>query len=286
MKLRKFVSVLVLTLSAGWVSATAQDLTVYTQNTLHFSKNNGMRAKCKAFAGGMKAADVTVLQEVLGNTASADIKACIATAGLSGKLQAVVRGPFGRSSYKESYAILYKTGMQVLQVREFTYKNFARPPLAVLFKKQNRKFWVVDYHGTFGEDPTKTKAFVPRQLEAQAMYTVVYRTLRKSGFPVIIAGDWNLSTGDTRVFNDNTFHYPKEVEDACQTAHRRIIYPEYLTTVYHTSLKHAYDHLAFTDVFSHCEFKPYQSLPIGLWRSTASDHLGVVAKFWWDKPVS
>lgn len=268
-------------------AASAFEITIYSQNGMHFSANSAerMQKKCDAFAGGFQQADVTLFQEVQGtnpDTVTERLEACVGA-----ERKVLISKKFTkRGGNNEYYAIIYDRKLKLEKTVGFddvADNAFARPPLAAKFSFKGKAFWVADFHAVFGaSNPAGIKK---RQDEAAAMRNIVYTTLNglSPHTPIIIGGDWNLSASSP-VFTAEIFAPPSDASDVCGHAgnDRHLIYPDKKTSLNPKGeLSSPYDHFAFDRThFRHCSVVRYHGdYALAQWRKDASDHVGIIGKF-------
>jgi hypothetical protein len=262
--------ILAVCLAAG-IPLYAADLNVSSQNCLHLSD----RVKGATKRATIKAQDakygVNLLQEVM---KSADLSTVTPTVGTY-KVQA---SPLkGKSSYKEKYAVIYSSSYTA--VTADTMENyptpganaFARPPAGSLLKVGTNYIWFIDFHAIWGSSVSQ------RRNEATAMATVYnYYVALTVGTTksdkIVMAGDWNLGTGDAG------FAALKKINTG-----KMLVEPSDKTSLTKQGKpSESYDHFVANKgvlTIGSCVLTP---LPGGKndkwWRDNVSDHRGVTCK--------
>ena len=259
-----------------------QSFVLLTQNMLRFGHGSRLQNQCNAIDSASTVVDIIVLQEVM--MPGYPCLAAYNTKGVNGAVPAnfhyVTSGPKGQSSYKEYYGILYRTNvrnnMQIVGMSVddnlASATTFMRPPYGVRFQVSDTtaggkscNVWIVDIHSVFG------KTVVGRQLEAAAMHTVYGKLIAGGTSSVIVAGDWNLPADDAAGFG----------WVATSNAAIQPNVPTSLTAAGAPSSP--YDHVIYTTASA----GPSVTLTATatytggmapfVWRTTVSDHVGVVA---------
>lgn len=273
---------LALALASGAGHALAQDFILHTQNLLRFGQGAtaNKNAKCTALNTISANVDIIVIQELM----QADYPCSAVPTGFKWESY----GPLGPNSYKEYYGFLWRNvprtnGPTITDgalIDSANASSFMRPPYATfLFIQPHGKtvkygIWIANIHSIWG------KGVSPRKAEATAA-AVFFSALKKSpagstqppkpnGFPVIIAGDWNLPArnkyGTTNSGFDDLVSAGASIEPNVPTS---------LTKAGKGSSP--YDHFAFT--YSSLKIATPTLYPVptswATWRSTVSDHLGV-----------
>ncbi len=186
---------LLLTLALAAPRVEAATLKVASQNTLHLSdsaKGANKRATIKAQNAKY---DVNLLQEVMKSADLKDVR--------PGSYVFQDTDLKGLSSYKERYAIIYKSaltaknpGSKMVNLGNPAAKKFSRPPSGTLIQDgSGNLLWFMDFHAIFGKTVTL------RRDEAKAMATAYSDFLGTTKWGtatgVVIGGDWNLAADDT-----------------------------------------------------------------------------------------
>lgn len=286
MKLRSISTIIFATVLAfASTTASSVDLIIYTQNLLHFGQggNAKTQAKCEAIGTASQNVDVIVIQEVM--------QQAYPCASVPVGFIWESYGPLGATSYKEFYGFLWRNTPRSdgPTINDGGYYlsaapgSFARPPHAILLsikphgKTTTYNIWIGNIHSVFGDSVSA------RQEEATAAATF-FASLKiaaagsisvpAGGFPVIIAGDWNLPA---RAKNGKL--NPGFEALAATGAGIEPNVPTSLNSA--GSPSSAYDHFAFTSAkitLSNVMRHPLNSSDWQSWRDTVSDHLGVAAE--------
>lgn len=267
------------------IAASPADFIIYTQNLLHFGQGGAAKtqAKCDAVDTVSQSVDVIVIQEVMQQA----YPCASVPAGFSWEAY----GPLGATTYKEFYGFLWRNtprsgGPTIADGGYYLSAasgSFARPPHAILLsvtphgKTTAYYMWIGNIHSVFG---TSVSA---RRAEATATATFFSAlqgtgaedvSVPAGGFPVIIAGDWNLPARSKNGKLNPGF-------EALSTAGAGIE-PNVPTSLNAAgSPSSAYDHFVFTAAkitLSNVMRHPANSSDWPSWRDTVSDHLGVVAE--------
>jgi hypothetical protein len=146
--------------------------------------------------------DVNLLQEVMKTANLADVTPSKPPPGDFVFQDSELKG---QSSYKERYAVIYKSVLSAQQGDAMygdlsNRKKFSRAPSGSLLKTPSgHLIWFVDFHAIFG------KSVGVRRAEAQEMKTAYEEfmdaNLWGDATGVVIAGDWNLGADD-RAFDN------------------------------------------------------------------------------------
>lgn len=140
--------------------------------------------------------DLVICQEVMYDTAATGIASALTS--LSGVTwTAAFTDPIGRTSYKERYAVIYRTDNVSLlswSVYADTGDVYEREPMIIKVrdKRTNEDFTFIDWHTTFGTT-------AERQAEIQAIYNVFNSVQNGSSTDqdVILIGDNNADATST-----------------------------------------------------------------------------------------
>ena len=258
----------------------AQDpIVIHTQNLLRFGHGSRTPRKCLALDTASFAVDVIVIQELMKDT--------IPCTGIAAGFTKYVSTARGTTSYKEYYGFLVRTTPRTngrtiaLQGTHKTASgNFMRPPEAILLNvtRQNGNvvpIWVVNIHSIWGKggvDPRRAEARLAATFFSQLRYGAVFGvTTPVGGFPVIIAGDWNLQYEDASSNVDPGW-------DKLVAASANID-PSFVTSLTKGGLGSSpYDHFAyFKTPLTVANVRQYPASTWLKWRTEVSDHLGVRA---------
>jgi len=283
---RLLLALLLVALTPG--AGRAADFVLHTQNMLRFGHGKKTAAQCQAIVDISKNVDIIVLQEVMLPTYP-----CGAPPG--GFAWAGMFGPFGKSSYKEYYGFLYRSSANPQTQVQVSFSGitdvasqatFSRPPQALLFRitvpqRPAYYIWIASFHAIFGktiqgrrDEARAVEAFFTRL--AVTSRTLIGHPLNPPtwGFPVIVAGDWNLPT------TDGAFSWANGGNSAPAVA-----VPNDATSLTRAGApSSAYDHFAHTKMASNnhgitltTNYYP-ASNQLVFWRATVSDHMGVQAQ--------
>lgn len=265
--------------------ASSADFIIYTQNLLRFGHGGAAKtqAKCDAVDRVSQRVDVIVIQEVM--------QQAYPCASVPTGFTWESYGPLGASSYKEYYGFLWRHAARsggptithggYYMSAEPAY--FARPPHAILLNinpngsTTTYYIWIGNIHSVFGSRVAERRA----EATAAATFFSALKgagtadiSVPVGGFPVIIAGDWNLA-----VRNKSGKLNPGFEALAAAGAN---IEPNIRTSLTSTGApSSAYDHFAFTAAkitLSNITLYPDNSSDWPSWRGTVSDHLGVIAE--------
>ncbi len=260
-----FMLLLALT-AARPAAADENTLTVSSQNTLHLSDSQRGKEKRKWVKAQNANYDVNLLQEVMKSAKLNDVK--------PGSYVFQDTGLKGLSSYKERYAIFYKSvltaengGTKMVDLDKTTAKKFARPPSGTLINDgEGNLIWFIDFHAIFG------KSIQLRRAEATAMATA-YTAFKDTDTwgecdGVVIGGDWNLPATDTGF---------KKLK-AINQGHMDIV-PDIKTSLTKAgALSEKYDHFVVDDELidiTDCDYTPLNGKSRSWFRKNVSDHLGI-----------
>jgi hypothetical protein len=185
-------------LAALQTGTDAATLSISTQNTLHLSASARGAFKRTTFKAQNAKFDVSLLQEVMKTANLADVTPSTPAPGDFVFQDSELKGA---SSYKERYAVIYKSVLSAQQGNAMygglsNAKKFSRSPSASLLKTTSGDLiWFVDFHAIFG------KSVGVRRAEAQEMKTAYEEFMDADIWGdakgVVIAGDWNLDADDS-----------------------------------------------------------------------------------------
>lgn len=179
---------ILLVLALFTMSEAARAFDLASLNCLHlgWGKQDYQTDKNKMLKGFFEKsnAPVIVLQEVMAQANIGDV-----APGTHVFTFTPLQGP---GTYKEAYAFLYKSGMNVSSVTITTVPGFSRPPAGVAISEGGTCTWVVNYHAIFGRSITQ------RREEAKLIPRVINEFAQKNSRcqRVVIAGDWNLPVNE------------------------------------------------------------------------------------------
>jgi hypothetical protein len=276
---RAWVVLLSALLFGGAHAAYAQVMVIQTQNLLRFGHGSRTANKCAAMITASDSVDVILIQELM--------TSAYPCTNLPPNFTWRPYGPKGTTSYKEYYGFLIRTTARAngpsIVVRTNTATAaaslYARPPSAILLSVTPsgggtaKEIWLANIHSVWGKN-----GVTPRRSEATAA-AVFFTTLKNTpvggvttpaaGFPVIIAGDWNLQVENALGQRDTGF-------DALANA-GAIILPNVPTSLTKAGLQSSpYDHFAYSDIsLTLTSARLFPAVDWPTWRTTTSDHLGV-----------
>ncbi len=281
-RLSRHVIHILVALIAYTGNACAQDFILHTQNLLRFGQGStaNKTAKCTAISNASTTVDVIVIQELMQST----YPCASVPAGFTWESY----GPLGPPWYLEYYGFLWRNtqrpnGPTITDggLYRSAGAGFMREPHATLLRikpfgsSTTYPIWIGNFHAVWGQGGVK-----PRQAEATAaagFFTYLKNSPIGSvspplvGFPVIIAGDWNLPA---RYKNGNTNPGFTALEAAGAD-----IQPNVATSLSAGGVQSSpYDHFAYsTATLTIATPTLYPALPSAWpnWRSSVSDHLGV-----------
>lgn len=247
----------------------AATLSIASQNTLHLSASARGQTKRDYFKAQNATFDVSLLQEVMKTANLADVTPSTPAPGDFVFQDSILKGA---SSYKERYAVIYKSVLSAEQGNAMygtltNAKRFSRSPAGSLLKTPSgHLIWFVDFHAIFG------KSVGVRRAEAQEMKTAYTEFMDADmwGDPtgVVIAGDWNLSA------DDRAFDQLKSISTTFQ------VMPNMDTSLTRTgNPSEPYDHFATDGTkikLSACQLVALANGRNAAWfRTNVSDHRGV-----------
>jgi len=273
--------------------AFTQSFTIRSQNFLHLGWKPGTTFaanKCLALRDMMNSADLIVVQELM--IVTDPCQAATSNAGFSFKSN---WSALGTTSYKEFYGFYVRTAANS-QGTTLSFTNdtqhaaglgsvkFERPPFAVAIKAVNgattKYLWVGNIHSIFGKSVTQryTEAAGTATFFNTLKNSTILGSSKSSGWPVIIAGDWNIP-----VQHKNGSYTPGFTWLSTNTADAL---PYNTATSLSNTGKPAspYDHfvystntLALSNVVTVTASSTSSFSSQTKWRSDVSDHLGIQA---------
>jgi len=275
-------------------SAVAQELKVRSQNFLHLGWGTAtVKAnKCSALSEMMKASDVIVVQELMQNTDPCSTQTTANNFTFIANTTAL-----GNSSYKEHYGF-YITNKKTAYNTTVKYTNdivaatgkFERKPHAIALEVADqgtppgptRYIWVGNIHSIFGK---RVKQRYDEATEAKNFYNQLRAAKIKgaaptapAGWPVIIAGDWNIPVKKSNGTYTTGFSWLGAATNPALGT------PEIAPTSLSAKAKRvsAYDHFIYSSLTLalgsiSVERSPGYTTDLD-WRQKVSDHLGIVAE--------
>ncbi|WP_417521876.1 hypothetical protein [Marinobacter sp.] len=281
-------------------NALAQSFTIRSQNFLHLGWKPGTpftTNKCTALSDMMGTADLIVVQELM--IASDPCQTETATKGFT--FQANINA-LGSTSYKEFYGFYVRNGANS-QGTSLSYTGdtksaainpfvppppgattFERPPFAVAIKAVNgpdtNYVWVGNIHSIFGKSVTQryTEATGTATFFNTLKSTTILGTSNPTGWPVIIAGDWNIpvknkagnyTAGFTWLSTNSADGLPYSTATSLSNTGKPA--SPYDHFIYST------DTLALSNVTPVTASSTSSFSSLTNWRSRVSDHLGIQA---------
>jgi hypothetical protein len=261
---RPVALVIALTAYLALRAPAAAQFSLASQNCLHLGQGPVAYQQNKEaiLRGVFGNYDVTVLQEVMAQANVGNV-----TPGSHYFVATAVQGP---TTYKEAYAFLVRTGLNVATTAITGVGGYARPPAGILLGAGGAWTWVIDYHAVYGRSIAVRRAEVGR---TQAVYqgfqalVVNGQTFRRA----VMAGDWNLGAQDVVFQQFAIGGWPINVLPAARTSLKRNGGPS-----------QPYDHFlwdttAVTVVTTQVIAVPNPPGSTLGWRQQVSDHLGISA---------
>lgn len=273
MRLRGFCLALLLGCSIG-VPLHADSVTIVSQNTLHFgwgstnpSRTCGTdcQTKVSSLLANIKQSDVTMMQEIMPPAQSGYLTTGGCTTCGYGESSL-----YGNGFYKERYLFVITDPKKVAPVGQVIECSatgascaFSRPPAAVKVQvaSSTKTLVVVDFHAIWGRSQSQ------RIAEAKLIPGLVNALSGTGNLPVVVGGDWNLTVDEVKSAAGCTA--------TCAA-------PDGLTTLNPSgNPSSSYDHFYTKNTTGVSKTPAVIPANVGnsIWRSTVSDHLGVIAGY-------
>lgn len=174
---------------------TATTVTIASFNTLHLGWDNGK--DLNKLAEILVLYDVIGLQEVMNEDTLKRVRDLLGEKTNATWQYVISSRSLGRSSYKEFYAVLYRTDRATYTTNSADIWNdagdlFEREPFFASFKSRNFDYTIVVMHSDFDSN----KEVMRR--ESRLLYTVFSKVLERNPGEkdIILMGDFNLSAND------------------------------------------------------------------------------------------
>ncbi|WP_417521878.1 endonuclease/exonuclease/phosphatase family protein [Marinobacter sp.] len=275
-------------------SAYAQELKVRSQNFLHLGWGTATVKlnKCAALSQMMQSSDVIVVQELMQSTDPCQ------TQTTTNNFRFIADAtPLGNSSYKEYYGFYitnkttsYNTTISYTGDLAIATGKFERIPRAIALEVNDNKtapattsyVWVGNIHSIFGK---RVKQRYDEAIEAKKFYNQLRAEKIKgssptaaAGWPVIIAGDWNIPVKRSNGSYTTGFAWLGAATNPALGE------PEITPTSLSATAKRvsAYDHFIYSSTnltLSSVQVERSSGYLTDIaWRQNVSDHLGITAE--------
>ena len=164
---------------------------VSSQNTLHLSDSTRGATKRKTILDQNDNYNVNLLQEVMKTADLDDVT--------PGKYYWKESDLKGKSSYKETYGIIYSDYLTANgEIEDYPDDNddFARPPSGVMLKMKSGDYvWFIDFHAIWGKSASLREDEATEMAEVYKYFKNLEINKIKTT-KIVIAGDWNLDADD------------------------------------------------------------------------------------------
>ena len=170
-------------------------ITIASFNTLHLGWDNGK--DLDKLAEVVKSYDVIGLQEVMNEDTLKKVRDILAGKTGAAWQYVISSRSLGRSTYKEYYAVLYRSDRTTYSSNSAEIWNdegdlFEREPFFASFKSTNFDYTIIVMHSDFDSNKEVMRK------EARLLYTVFNRIRDRNPNEgdIILMGDFNLSAND------------------------------------------------------------------------------------------